>query len=135
MPRKIINILILLVWFVMLGFLLDRTYLRSTKVIALDVVTEQGVGAIDEWFGIYQQGRKIGYAHSQIRPEAETYHLLEESEMEILALGAVQRVKTTINIYTTKNFLLKYFYFAMQSEMTCNRRQYSGTYITHENRF
>lgn len=118
MPKKIINILILLVWFVMLGFLIERTYFRSTTVIALDAVTEQGVGATDEWFGIYQQGKKIGYAHTQTMPEAETYHLIEDSEMDILALGSVQRVKTTINSYTTKNFLLKYFDFVMQSEMT-----------------
>jgi hypothetical protein len=118
MPRKIISILIVLVWFVMLGFLFYRTYFRPTKVIALGAVTEQGVAASDEWFGIYQQGKKIGYSHSQIKPEAETYRLLEESEMNVLALGEVQDVKITINSYTAKNFLLKYFYFTMQSEMT-----------------
>ena len=118
MSKKIFSILILFVWFVMLGFLIERTYFRSTTVIALDAVTEEGVGATDEWFGIYQQGKKIGYAHTQIKPEAETYHLVEESEMDILALGTVQRVKTIINSYTTKNFLLKYFDFIMQSEMT-----------------
>lgn len=118
MPKKIFSILILLVWFIMLGFLIERTYFRPTAVIALDTVTEEGIGATDEWFGIYQQGTKIGYAHTQIKPEAETYHLIEESEMDILALGTVQRVKTNINSYTTKNFLLKYFDFVMQSEMT-----------------
>jgi transglutaminase-like putative cysteine protease len=82
------------------------------------VITKEGVRAADEWFGIYQQGRKIGYAHTRIIPEAETYHLYEESEMDILALGSVQRVKTVINSYTTKNFLLKYFDFMLQSEMT-----------------
>ena len=118
MPKKIIKIFILLFWFVMLGILIERTYFRQSTVIALDAVTEQGVGATNEWFGIYQRGEKIGYAHTQLMPEAETYHLLEESEMDILALGAVQRVKTTINSYTTKNFLLKYFDFVMKSEMT-----------------
>ncbi len=102
----------------MLGLLIERTYLRPATVIALDAATEEGVGATDEWFGIYQQGNKIGYAHTQTLPEAETYHLVEQSEMDILALGAVQHVKTVINSYTTKNFLLKYFDFTMQSDMT-----------------
>jgi hypothetical protein len=102
----------------MLGILIERTYLRPTTVIALDVVTQEGVRAGDEWFGIYQQGRKIGYAHTSILPEAETYHLSEESQLDILALGSVQRVKTAINSYTTKNFLLKYFDFTMQSAST-----------------
>jgi hypothetical protein len=118
MFKKIYTISILLVWVVMLGFLLERVYFHSGAVIALDAVTEEGVGATDEWFGIYQQGKKVGYAHTQITPETETYHLREESEMDILALGVVQRVKTNINSYTTKNFLLKYFDFDMQTDMS-----------------
>src|SRR3990172_2344481 len=118
MLKKITSTLILLFWFFMLGLLIERTYLRPSSVIALDVITEEGVRATDEWFGIYQQGKKIGYAHTRTMPEAETYHLFEESEMDILALGSVQRVKTIINSYTTKNFLLKYFDFMLQSDMT-----------------
>ena len=118
MLKKITSTLILLFWLVMLGLLIERTYLRPSAVIALDAVTKEGVRATDEWFGIYQQGKKIGYAHTRTIPEADTYHLFEESELDILALGSVQRVKTVINSYTTRNFLLKYFDFTMQSEMT-----------------
>jgi hypothetical protein len=118
MLKKITSSLILLFWFVMLGLLIERTYLRPSSVIALDAVTEEGLRATDEWFGIYQQGKKIGYAYTRIRPEAETYHLYEESELDILALGSVQRVRTIINSYTTRNFLLKYFDFTLQSDMT-----------------
>jgi len=118
MRKKIIGTLILLFWFTMLGMLIERTYFRPSSVIALDAVTEEGVRAADEWFGIYQHGKKIGYAHTQTIPEAETYRLSEESELDILALGSVQHVKTTINSYTTRNFLLKYFDFSLQSEMS-----------------
>lgn len=116
MLKKTTNALILLFWFVMLGILIERTYLRPTTVIALDTATQEGVHATDEWFGIYQQGKKTGYAHTQTTPEADTYHLFEESELDILAMGSVQRVKTIINSYTTKNFMLKYFDFSMQSD-------------------
>ncbi len=116
MFKKIISTSIILFWFVMLGLLIERTYFRTSTVSALDAVTEEGIKAADEWFGIYQQGKKIGYAHTRTVPEADTYHLFEESEMDILALGSVQRVKTVINSYTTKNFLLKYFDFMMQSD-------------------
>jgi len=118
MLKKIASTLVLLFWFVMLGLLVERTYLRPSAVIALDAVTEEGVRSTDEWFGIYQKGAKIGYAHTSVRPEAETYHLYEESELDILAMGSVQRVKTVINSYTTRNFLLKYFDFSLQSEAT-----------------
>lgn len=115
MATKIIKLAILVFWFVMLGLFIERTYLRPSTVIALDAITEEGVRTGDEWSGIYQQGRKIGYAHSQIMREADTYHLLEESELDLLVLGSVQRVKTVINSYATKNFLLKFFTFTMQS--------------------
>lgn len=115
MTQKLIKLTILICWLVMLGLLVERTYLRPSTVIALDVITEEGVRTGDEWAGIYQQGRKIGYAHTSVMREADTYHLLEESELDLLVLGAVQHVKTVTNSYTTKNFLLKYFNFVMQS--------------------
>jgi len=118
MQKKVISTIILLFWFTMVALLVERSYIRPTSVIALDAATEEGVRAADEWFGIYQQGRKIGYAHTQTIPEAETYHLTEESELDILVFGSVQRVKTVINSYTTKNFLLKYFDFTMISGIT-----------------
>jgi Transglutaminase-like superfamily len=118
MLKKITSTLILLFWIIMLGLLVERTYLRPSTVVALDAASEEGVRSTDEWFGIYQKGAKIGYAHTSVRPEAETYHLYEESELDILALGVVQRVKTVINSYTTRNFLLKYFDFSLQSEAT-----------------
>jgi hypothetical protein len=112
---KVIKTVILLFWFVMLGLLVQRTYLRPASVIALDIVTEEGIKAGDEWFGIYQKGRKIGHAHTQTRVEGETYHVFEESAIDILALEQVQRVSTVINAYTTKSFVLKYFDFSLRS--------------------
>lgn len=118
MRKKVFSTLILFFWFVMLGLLLERAYFRPTTVVALELIAQEGVRAGDEWFGIYQQGRKIGYAHTRVTPEAEAYHLYEESELDILVLGSVQHVKTQINSYTTKSFLLKYFDFSMQSGTT-----------------
>ena len=118
MIQKLIKSGILLFWLVMLGLLIERTYIRPSSVIALDVITEEGVRTGDEWAGIYQQGRKIGYAHSRVTREADTYHLLEESELDLLVLGSVHRVRTVINSYTTRNFLLKYFDFSMHSGLS-----------------
>ena len=118
MIRRLIKLAIILFWLVMLGHLIERAYIRSSTVIALDAITEEGVRTGDEWSGIYQQGRKIGYAHTKLMREADTYHILEESELDLLALGSVQHVKTVTNSYTAKNFLLKYFDFTMQSGMS-----------------
>jgi hypothetical protein len=115
---KIIKTIILLFWVVMMSMLIERTYLRPASVIALDVVTEEGIRAGDEWFGIYQQDRKIGHAHTQTGIEGDAYHLFEESEMDVLALERVQRVSTVINTYTTRTFQLKYFDFKLRSGLS-----------------
>ncbi len=115
MVQKLIKLTVLIFWLVMLGLLVERTYLRPSTVIALDVITEEGVRSGDEWAGIYQQGRKVGFSHTSVTRETDAYHLLEESELDLLVLGSVQHVKTITNSYTTKNFLLKYFDFIMQS--------------------
>jgi hypothetical protein len=115
---RIIKTVILLFWVVMTGLLIERTYLRPVSVVALDVVTEEGIKAGDEWFGIYQQDRKIGYAHTRTGIEGDAYHLFEESEMDVLALEHVQRVGTVINAYTTRTFQLKYFDFKLRSGLS-----------------
>lgn len=115
---KIIKISILAFWLVMLGLLIERTYLRPSTVIAFDVISDEGVRTGDDWFGIYQQDRKIGYAHTRTQREADTYHLFEESELDILALGSLQRVTTVINSYAANNFQLKYFDFTLTSDLT-----------------
>jgi hypothetical protein len=112
---KVVKTVILLFWFVMLGLLIERTYIRPASVVALDLVTDEGIKTGDEWFGIYQKGRKIGHAHTQTRVEGDTYHISEESEMDVLALEQVQRVGTVLNAYTTRTFMLKYFDFTLRS--------------------
>src|SRR5512147_2857538 len=99
MMQKLIKLTILVCWLVMLGLLVERTYLRPSAVIALDVITEEGVRTGDEWAGVYQQGRKIGYVHSRVSREADAYHLSEESELDLLVLGSIQRVKTATNSF------------------------------------
>lgn len=118
MIQKLIKSSVLLFWFVMLGLLFYRSYIRPTSVIALDVITEEGVRTGEEWFGIYQQGRKTGWAHLSTTLEGTAYHLFEESELDIKALDTVQRVRTVINSYATKNLLLKYFDFTLESSLT-----------------
>lgn len=113
---RALKTLIILFWLVMLGLLVQRTYFRSAAVIAFDVITAEGIRTGDEWFGIYQKGRKIGYARATTVMDGDTYHFSEESEMDVLALGKVQRVRTKINAYSTNTFLLKYFDFQLSTD-------------------
>ncbi len=118
MLKKTVSTIIIVFWLVMLGLLVRRTYLQPTAFITSDAVSREGVQATDEWFGIYQKGAKVGYSHTSVRPETETYRIDEESEIDLLTLGTVQHVKTVITSYTTRTFRLKYFDFSLQSEAT-----------------
>jgi hypothetical protein len=127
---RVIKTLILLVWFIMLGLLVERTYLRPTAVIALDAVSKEGVRTGDDWFGIYQQGRQIGYSHTTTLPEGDAYHISEDSEMDILALERLQRIHTVINAYTTRSFQLKYFDFTLDSD--ASSMSIKGAVVKHQ---
>lgn len=118
MLAKLLKTSILLFWIVMLGLLVHRSYIRPASVIAIDAITEEGVRAGEEWFGIYQQNRKIGYAHTRIVPEGPAYHLFEESELDVKVLDSVQRIRTEIDSYASRNFLLRYFTFRLHSSLT-----------------
>lgn len=113
---RVIKTAILLFWLVMVGLLVHRTYFSTASVIAVDVITEEGIRTGDEWFGIYQQQRKIGFAHTRTLMEGDAYRFHEESEMDILVIGTVQRVRTVINAYTTNTFQLKYFDFSLKTD-------------------
>jgi len=54
----------------------------------------------DAWMSIYQQGRKIGYAHRQLFKTIEGYKFLESVFMQINTMGMVQdiRFKTDGNL-------------------------------------
>jgi transglutaminase-like putative cysteine protease len=113
---RAVKTVILLFWIVMTGMLIHRTYLRPASVIALDAVTQEGIRPGDEWFSIFQEGRKIGHAHTSIAVDGDAYRLSEDSDMDILALGRVQRVRTAVTAYTTRAFLLKYFDFSLRTD-------------------
>ncbi len=113
---RALKTVIILFWLVMLGLLLERTYFRSAAVVAFDVITAEGIRTGAEWFGVYQKGRKIGHARTTSMMDADTYHFNEESDMDVLALGRVQRVRTWINAYTTHTFVLKYFDFKLSTD-------------------
>lgn len=46
----------------------------------------------NEWFGIYQHGEKIGYAHRRLVPTSDGYRLTDNTLMRINAMGLVQEI-------------------------------------------
>lgn len=49
-------------------------------------------GERDEWFGIYQNQEKIGYAHRRLIPLPEGFRISDDTFMRINAMGLVQEI-------------------------------------------
>lgn len=69
----------------------------------------------DEWFGVYQGDRKIGWAHrtSTRGPEGLTFR--DDSNFRLAMLGTEQRVQTTLSASTSPNYELQGFRFRLVS--------------------
>ena len=70
---------------------------------------------MEEWWGIYYQGEKIGYAAQTITPGPEGYLVQDSSLLRLNLLGSVQTVKTRLHMTAANDWSLKQFDFDLQS--------------------
>lgn len=79
----------------------------------------QTVGAItepmEEWWGIYYRGEKIGYATQKIIPHPQGFSIQDSSVLRLNLLGTVQIARTRIETTATQDWTLKQFDFELQS--------------------
>ena len=69
----------------------------------------------DEWFGIYQGERKVGYARRAVVATGEGYDVRDDSTLALALLGVPQRVTTSLAAETDAQFGLRAFHFALVS--------------------
>ncbi len=70
---------------------------------------------MEEWWGVYYRGEKIGYAAQTITPDAEGYRVRSSSILKLNLLGAVQNVKVQLDMAAAQDWSLKRFDFDLQS--------------------
>ena len=95
----------------MLVLLIERTYLRPAPFIALDELPKKESGPEMNGREFINRAEKSDMPTRAFFARVTRIISQEESELDLLVLGSVQRVKTVINSYTTKNFIFKYFDF------------------------
>ncbi|MBM4268633.1 MAG: transglutaminase domain-containing protein [Deltaproteobacteria bacterium] len=71
--------------------------------------------ATDEWFGIYQGDRKIGWAHRSITKVSDGLAVRDDSSFRLAMLGTEQRVQTSLVAETDPTYTLKGFRFQLVS--------------------
>lgn len=114
--RRLVSAAIVVSW-IALTLLLVRKQVpppaAALAPVAADAATER-----DEWFGVYQQGRKIGHAHRVLARTHDGYQMLEDSVVQLAMLGTPQTLRTTLSTETDDHFGLRRFDFTLITPAT-----------------
>ena len=120
--KRSIGLAIVLFWCVMNFFFIRRQIDAPPPVITLRG-TEKITENIEEWWGVFYRGEKIGYATQTITPKAKGYKLSDRSVLNLNLLGAVQPAATRLEMEANEDWILEKFDFELRSrEIRFNAR-------------
>src|SRR5262245_54540274 len=87
----------------------------TTDLASLPAADHADAGSREEWFGVYQGQRKIGWAHRAATPTPAGYRVRDESMLVLAMLGTPQQLTTSLSAETDESFGLRSFHFALVS--------------------
>ncbi|MBI2539375.1 MAG: transglutaminase domain-containing protein [Deltaproteobacteria bacterium] len=112
--KRSFGVAIVLFWCLMNVLLLRRQLSAPPPPVLLSAATAV-TEPMEEWWGVYYRGEKIGYAAQTITPDAEGYRVRNSSILKINLLGTVQTVKVSLDMAAARDWSLKHFDFDLQS--------------------
>ncbi len=112
--KRSFGIAVVLFWCLMNVLLLRRQLSAPPPPVLLSTATAI-TEPMEEWWGVYYRGEKIGYAGQTITPEAEGYLVRSSSILRLNLLGTVQNVKVRLDMAAAQDWSLKHFDFDLQS--------------------
>lgn len=119
--KRIFNVLgfgVVVVWLVMMGVLIKRSYFEQAPVTALTYHdSSSSVEESETWMAIYHADDKIGFTRSRIIKESDGYVVLESAVMNLRAIGEVHRISTEIIGHLDRDASLRSFVFQLSSGM------------------
>jgi hypothetical protein len=115
-----------LVWLGMMAVLIHRQMPGRTTPLgepeaggaAGELASTAAPALHDEWFGVYQKGRKIGHAHRTKEPRGDGWVLRDDSSFTLAMLGAPQKLRTTLVAEIGRGDALERFDFHLVSAAT-----------------
>src|SRR6266545_7539737 len=127
--KQSIGVGIVLFWCVMNVLFIRRQIGAPAPVITLRG-SEKITDNIEEWWGVFYRGEKIGYATQTITPKAKGYRLHDQSVMNLNLLGTVQPATTRLEMEANEDWTLENFEFGLSSReirFTARGRVNEGT--------
>ncbi len=115
LAKQSIGLAIVLFWCVM-NFLFIRRQLEAPPPVITLRCTEKITENIEEWWGVFYRGEKIGYATQTITPKSKGYKLADRSVLNLNLLGTVQPAATRLEMEANEDWLLETFDFELTSQ-------------------
>jgi hypothetical protein len=112
--NTIAGVAIVLFWCLMNVLLLKRQLAAPAPeiaVAAVSAITEP----LDEWWGVYFHGEKIGYSSQKITPESGGYNVQSSSVLRLNIMETTQTVVSRLEMSADSEWALKRFDFQLES--------------------
>jgi hypothetical protein len=117
--RHVSTIAIVLAWLALMGTLVQRERAAggedASALPSVAVLDPSAPDTVEDWFGVYQNDRKIGHARRVERRTATGWVLEDESRLALAMLGEPQTVTTTLHAETDADYGLQRFRFVLVS--------------------
>lgn len=112
--KRSIGVAIVLFWCLMNALLLKRQLWAPASFISLRS-TEKIAESMEESWGIFYRGEKIGYAHQTIDPKSDGYTIRDQSNLRLQLLGKTQDISTRVDTEVDQEWALERFDFQLTS--------------------
>ncbi|MGE5217890.1 MAG: transglutaminase-like domain-containing protein [Chloroflexota bacterium] len=113
--KQSIGVAIVTFWCAMNLWLIKRQSDAPPPVITLRG-TEKITDNIEEWWGVFYRGEKIGYASQTITPKPKGYTLRDQSVLNLNLLGAIEPTATRLEMEANDDWILERFNFELHSK-------------------
>lgn len=112
--KRSLGVAIVLFWCLMNVLLLRRQAWAPPPAVRLQPATPI-TQPMEEWWGVYFRGEKIGYAAQTIVPEPDGYFVRDFSVLQLNLLGSTRTVKTRLEMTAASDWGMKRFAFELES--------------------
>jgi len=106
---------IVIFWCAM-NFLLIRRQLAAPPPVITLRSTEKITEKMEEWWGVFYRGEKIGFASQMITPKTNGYKLHDRSTMNLNLMGTIQPTTTELEMDANDDWMLEKFAFELRSK-------------------
>jgi transglutaminase-like putative cysteine protease len=113
--KQSIGVLIVLFWCAMNVLLIKHQIGAPAPLITMRG-TEKITDHMEEWWGVFYRGEKIGYATQTITPKTKGYKLSDRSVLNLNLLGTVQPAATSLEMEANEDWILEKFAFELHSK-------------------